>query len=183
MHSIQKKATKIEEKAKDEREKAEEKVKAEREQTEEEAKAEREAERKAREEAEREANIYRKLLANECKYKPNPCYNRCRLVTLFINSCILPIGIFLAFTTYDLHPLSCISNEGEEFIEYTKVNATTGTVEIQFPDSIKTYQKVAVALLVALGIAFLINVIYFYTSNFKIIEEYEKKVEEEVKKQ
>ena len=136
---------------------------------------------KDKSQAEREAKFFRKLLENKHKDNPKcswPSYNCCRLFSLFINSLILPIGIFLAFTSYDLHPLSCIS-KGKEFIEYTRMtNATAGTVEIRFPESIKIYQIIAVVLVFILGGIFLICIICFYTSNFKIINAYEKEVEE-----
>ena len=126
--------------------------------------------------AKRKAKIYRKLLENECKVTIPTKYSCCRLFTLFINSFILPIGIFLAFTTYDLHPLSCIS-KGKELIEYTRAaNATAGTVEIRFPDGMKAYRAVAVGSLFLLGYVFVICIICFYNSNFKITEEYEKEV-------
>lgn len=105
------------------------------------------------------------------------------MLTLFINTWIVPIGIFLAFTTYDLHPFSCISKEREKFIKYTiGANDTGGTVEIQFPDSMKIYRIVAVGLLFILGFFFIINIICFYKKNFKIIEEYEKEVENQYTK-
>ena len=132
--------------------------------------------------AKRKAKIYRRLLEKECKITIPEHLNGYRLLTLFINSCILPIGIFLAFTTYDLHPLSCISEEREDFIEYTMAaNDTGGTVEIQLPDSIKTYRIVAVTLLVILGCIFAFNITHFYKYNFKIIEKYEEEVENQYK--
>ena len=128
------------------------------------------------------AKIYRTLLENECKVTISKELNFYRLLTLFINSCIIPLGLFLIFTTYDLHPLSCIS-EGEEFIRYTMAtNDTGGIVEIQFPNSIKNYQKVANGLLYILVCIFAVNITRFYKYNFKIIEEYEIEVENQYKR-
>ena len=129
-------------------------------------------------EATTKAKLYRKLLETECNINVPKGYNRCRLLTLFINSCIIPFAIFLSFTTYDLHPLSCISEQGDNFIEYTRMpnNMKGGTVEIQFPDWIKIYRIVAIIALFILGLGFLINILCFYVCNFRIIEKLETQV-------
>ena len=129
-----------------------------------------------------DAKLYRKLLETECSIEVPKGYNWCRLLTLFISSCIIPTAIFLSFTTYDLHPLSCLSAEGENLIEYTRMtnDMKTGTVEIRFPDSIRTYRIVAIVVLIILGLGFFINTLVFYGCNFKIIENFKIQVKTKI---
>ena len=137
------------------------------------------------EEAARNAKLYRKLLETERRIEVPIGYNRCRCLTLFFSSCIIPIAIFLSFTTYDLHPLSCISEEGENFIEYTRManDMKTGTVEIRFPDSIRAYRIAAITVLIILGLGFFINTLFFYGCNLKIIEDFETQVKRQIEEE
>ena len=128
------------------------------------------------------ARNYRKKLEEESEIKNFNSYNNCiRLLTLFINSCIIPIGLFLAFTAYDLHPLSCILTDIEENIEYTRAeNCNTdleGMVKIKFPKCLTIYQITALVLLFILGIVYGFNILFFYSSNFSIINLYKKNID------
>ena len=117
------------------------------------------------------------VLVEEHKYDIPKEYTRCRLSTLFINSFILPIALFLCFTTYDLHPFSCIPRQEEKYIEYSRMK---NAVEIQFPDWIKIYRKIAIAFIFLFGFIFLINTVCFHACNFKIIEKLKEKVKERI---
>ena len=128
-------------------------------------------------EALNKAKYYRKKLEEENERKTFNHYNCCRLSTLCITSCIiLPFGLFIAFTAYDLHPLSCILTDIEENIEYTRVaDCNTdfeGMVKIKFSDCMTIYQKIALVLLSILGFVYFINILSFYVCNFQIIEMY-----------
>ena len=127
------------------------------------------------------ARYYQLLEDEDISFNVPIGYNGCRLFTLFINSLILPIALFLCFTTYDLHPFSCIPMQEEKYIEYSRTkNANTGTVEIQFPDWIKAYRIAAIILLFLFGFIFLISTICFHACNFKIVEQLKGQVKERI---
>ena len=116
-------------------------------------------------------NIHEELKNRSAKVKIRnslPCLSLVMLILVLVCGAL----------SYDLHPLSCINGIPEESINYD--NATQ-TVELKFPDGVIIYQRVGVFVTFILLIALMIIGLLFYWVTSKIVDEMEKKVEDEIK--
>ena len=89
-----------------------------------------------------------------------------RKISLLLSVTLLPIGMFLASITYDLHPLSCILEPTDDYIDYDN---TTETVKLRFTENVVTFQHVMAFLIIVIGIIFILNILLFYKVNSWII--------------
>ena len=86
------------------------------------------------------------------------CKNCCRSTIPYILLTLLVIILFLAYLSFDLHPLACIT-KSEEHITY---DHDKNAVELEFSDELSTYQTIAGYLCLGLGLIFLICVKIFF---------------------
>jgi len=100
-----------------------------------------------------------------------------RTFSLIISILLLPIGMFLAFITYDLHPISCMLEPGDDFIDY---DSTTETVQIQFTDNVVRFQRVMAYLIIVIVITFTLNVVAFFWLNIWIVNSLKEQVSKEL---
>ena len=105
-------------------------------------------------------------------------YNFCRVFNLCLSVLILLIGIVLTFLFYDLHPLSCIHDQREKYIDY---DVTEESVRIRFSTEILLTQKGVSIILPVLALLFVTNAFIFYYCNIHIIKIFTKYVREEIK--
>ena len=89
-----------------------------------------------------------------------------RKISLLLSVALLPIDMFLASMTYDLHPLSCILEPGDDYINYDN---TTETVKLGFTENVVTFQHSMAFLIIVIGIFFILNILLFYKVNSWII--------------
>ena len=90
----------------------------------------------------------------------NCCKNGIRLIIPYILLVLLVTILCLAYLSFDLHPLACITKPVEEIVTY---DYETNAVELEFSDKLSTYQRTAGYLCLSLGLAFLVCVkIFFY---------------------
>ena len=104
-------------------------------------------------------------------------YNSCRVVNLCLSVLILFIGIVLTFLFYDLHPLSCIHDQKEKYIDY---DVTEESVRIRFSTEILQTQKGVGIILPVLALVFVTNAFIFYYCNIHIIKIFTECVKREV---
>ena len=103
-------------------------------------------------------------------------YNFFRVMTLFISAICLPLVMWLSFLSYDLHPLSCISEPLEESIRYNK---TSEEVHIDFSEGILNYQKVTTGIIIVLGTLLMVNMLCFFCFSYCIVHIFKKQVKSE----
>ena len=70
---------------------------------------------------------------------------------------ILALGMMFSCLSYNLHPLTCITKPGNDVISYKNER-----VEIRFPESILTFQKVALCIVLCLLVLFVGLATRFY---------------------
>ena len=100
--------------------------------------------------------------------------NLCRSVTPYILLLLLVTILCLAFLSFDLHPLACISEPEEESITYEE-----NRVELQFSTNLLILQKVNAILAAVLAIVFVICAKCFFSVTKKIVSDLQKQVEQE----
>ena len=103
--------------------------------------------------------------------------NFCRVVNLCLSVLILFIGMVLTFLFYDLHPLSCIHDQREKYIDY---DVTEESVKIHFSTEILQTQKGVSIILPVLALLFVANSFIFYCCNIHIIKIFTKCVKKEI---
>ena len=94
---------------------------------------------------------------DKCDCLPSCCFPRRML--LFLSIIFLVIGMGLSLLFYDLHVLSCVFEQSDDFIGYDEVKEA---VELRFSDNLSLSQKIAGGILIGLFFLFLINCFIFY---------------------
>ena len=87
--------------------------------------------------------------------------NCCRSTIPYILLTLLVTILFLAYLSFDLHPLACITKSEEQITYDHEKNA----VELEFSDELSTYQTIAGYLCLGLGLIFLacVKIFFAYT--------------------
>ena len=95
----------------------------------------------------------------------------------FILQFLLITILCLSYFSYDLHPLACIEEPGEELITYE-----SNRVELKFPKSLLKYQKAGGILVFLLSIALGVFLYTFYCINNSLVKELKKFINIKVEK-
>jgi len=125
------------------------------------------------------AKCYRDLLSEEIpkdiykEVKTLPTVKARKLIPYW-SLAMLVSAMIGAALSYDLHPLSCIYGVTEDYINYDNM---TQTVELRFPASAITYQRLGVFITSLLFIVIILLALGFYQLTREIV----KKMEMEVK--
>ena len=114
-----------------------------------------------------------KCTKNEATISQVKRFNALRIIALLISVFLLPSTVFLAFTSYDLHALSCIVEPSEEFINY---DPSTNTVELRYSDNILWFRRIIVGFIILFSLVLLINAGCFYLCNSIIINNLKPRV-------
>ena len=94
------------------------------------------------------------------------CYRYFRVACLFLSIAVLVTGIVLTFLFYDLHPLSCIHGQREQYYDYEE---KSGSVKISFSNGILLTQMAVAGILPVLALVFILNALAFYFCSIHII--------------
>jgi len=101
-----------------------------------------------------------------CNWKNLICWiNNIRSLLPYILLSLLITIMCMSYLSYDLHPLACIIATGE-LITYEK-----NRVDLEFSDTLLTFQKVNVLLVFTLGIIFLVCVYLFFHFTQLVVED------------
>ena len=84
----------------------------------------------------------------------------------------------LAYFSFDLHPLACISEPDEELIRY---NLKANNVQLVFSTSLVFFQKIGGILVLTLSLTYLLFVKLFFWCTEKVVEDIQQYVEEKDK--
>ena len=95
--------------------------------------------------------------------------NTVRKINLILSVVLLPITIFLAFMSYDLHALSCTIADPSKLEKFINYDPSTQTVELKYTDKILVFRNVMGFLILILSLVLLFNAACFYFCNSIII--------------
>ena len=109
------------------------------------------------------------------------CVNHCRRIIPFFTLFFLVAGLFIAYLSYDLHPLACIRGQKDTSIEYyteenSEVNRTEGRVEINLSRRLRNFQIAAGITITCLAIMICILASFFYRFTRCIIEDMKQSI-------
>ena len=120
-------------------------------------------------------NFYQELvnedIPDDIVKKLNFCKNGIRLTIPYILLVLLVTILCLAYLSFDLHPLACITKPVEEIIRYDN---ETNAVELEFSDKLSTYQRTAGYLCLSLGLTFLVCVKIFFCCTESVVSDLQK---------
>ena len=113
-------------------------------------------------------NFYQELvnkdIPDDVVEELNCCKNGFRSIIPYVLLVLLVTILCLAYLSFDLHPLACITVEELITYDYEK-----NAVELEFSDMLSTYQRTAGYLCLSLGLTFLICVkIFFYCTKLVV---------------
>ena len=106
---------------------------------------------------------------NEIKCK---CRNIWRTIIVFIILFLLVAGMFIAYLSYDLHPLACIREQEDVSIQYQEEQATKmGRVEINLSHGLQRLQIAAGITVALLAVVILILASCFYYCSYCVVQD------------
>ena len=102
------------------------------------------------------------------------CGNIWRTVIPFIVLFILVSGMFIAYFSYDIHPLACIRGQDDTTIQYHKEGTKMGRVEINLSDDLITFQIAAGITTVVLALVILLFASCFFFCSYHVVQKMKK---------
>ena len=91
----------------------------------------------------------------------------------FFEALFLIIALPFMLTTYDINPIGCLVGPNEGAIEY---NNATGNVQLQFTESVLSYQQIALTISILLMIPIVFFVILLPVQYFRITKRMAKEI-------
>lgn len=102
------------------------------------------------------------------------CGNFWRTISPFLILFLLVSGMFIAYLSYDLHPLACIRGQDDTTIQYYKEGTKMGRVEINLSKNLQTYQIAAGITIIILATAILTLALCFYCCSYRVVQHMKK---------
>ena len=102
------------------------------------------------------------------------CANIWRTINSFFILFLLVAGMYLAYFSYDLHPLACIRGQEDTTIQYHKEGTKMGRVELNLSYGLRKLQIAAGITIAILAAVILTLASCFYCSSYCVIQQMKK---------